>query len=203
MFSYRGAGKRLLDILLILVGSPLFVLVGGIVSIVVWVSIGRPVLFSQRRPGLDGRLFTLRKFRTMTRATNSDGALLPDAARLTPVGKWLRSASLDELPELWNVLVGDMSLVGPRPLLAKYLDRYSARQAMRHAVRPGITGLAQVNGRNAASWEQKFEYDVHYVEHYSLSMDVMILAKTAAVVFRREGINQAGHATMEEFKGER
>ena len=198
---YRFAGKRLLDVVLVLIGAPVFVLVSTIVSIVVLISIGRPVLFSQRRPGLNARLFTLRKFRTMTQATDSSGVLLPDDVRLTAAGRWLRAASLDELPELWNVLIGDMSLVGPRPLLPRYLDRYSTRQAMRHLVRPGVTGLAQVNGRNAASWEQKFEYDVQYVEQYSLSMDMRILAKTALVVLRRDGVNQAGHATMEEFRG--
>ena len=163
--------------------------------------IGAPVFFRQQRPGLHGQPFQMVKFRTMTDARGPDGALLPDAERLTPFGRFLRSASLDELPELWNVLRGDMSLVGPRPLLMEYLPLYTPEQARRHAVRPGITGWAQVNGRNALSWEEKFALDVWYVDHQSLALDIRILWLTARKVLAREGISAAGEATMGKFTG--
>jgi len=203
MSIYRAAGKRVLDVLVVLIGSPFIALVTLAVWIAVRLSIGRPALFVQQRPGWKAKPFTMRKFRTMTDAVDATGHLLPDADRLTPLGRWLRATSLDELPELWNVFTGEMSLVGPRPLLIRYLPLYNPRQARRHEVRPGITGLAQVNGRNQASWEEKFENDVQYVERYSFAMDVSILWRTASVVFKREGISQSGHATMEEFRGSR
>ena len=163
---------------------------------------GWPPTFAQKRPGLHGKIFTLLKFRSMTGATAPDGTLLPDAERLTAFGQFLRSSSLDELPELWNVLRGDMSLVGPRPLLVQYLSRYTPEQSRRHEVRPGITGWAQVNGRNGLTWEQKFELDVWYVDNWSLGLDLKILWRTAAAVLRREGISAAGDATMPEFMGQ-
>lgn len=162
---------------------------------------GSSVLFRQKRPGLGGRVFEILKFRTMRESVGADGAPLPDDERLTRVGRALRAASIDELPQLLNVLRGDMSLVGPRPLLVQYLPRYSARQARRHDVKPGITGWAQINGRNAISWKQKFELDVWYVENWSLLLDFKILALTAAKVVRRTGISQSGQATMQEFMG--
>jgi lipopolysaccharide/colanic/teichoic acid biosynthesis glycosyltransferase len=163
--------------------------------------LGSPVLFRQVRPGLLGRPFTMVKFRTMTDKRGPDGALLPDAQRLTPFGRFLRASSLDELPELWNVLKGDMSLVGPRPLLMEYLPLYTPEQARRHAVRPGITGWAQVNGRNAISWADKFALDVWYVDHRSLWLDVQILWRTVRKVLVRDGISAAGEATMSKFTG--
>lgn len=159
------------------------------------------MLFRQMRPGLHGEPFTLYKFRTMTDARDADGNLLPDAQRLTRFGRFLRSTSLDELPELWNVLKGDMSLVGPRPLLMQYLERYTPEQKRRHEVRPGITGWAQVNGRNAITWEEKFALDVWYVDNQSLWLDLRILMLTVWKVLRREAISQAGNATMTEFMG--
>lgn len=164
-------------------------------------TLGAPVFFRQQRPGRHGQPFFIYKFRTMTDERDADGHLLPDAQRLTRLGKFLRASSLDELPQLWNVLKGEMSLVGPRPLLMQYLDRYSARQAKRHDVPPGITGLAQVRGRNSLSWEEKFELDVEYVENWSLVLDLQILAETALRVVDRRGISQGGHATMPEFMG--
>lgn len=163
--------------------------------------LGRPVFFRQTRPGLHGQPFEMVKFRTMTDACGPDGALLPDAERLTSFGRFLRSTSLDELPELWNVLKGDMSLVGPRPLLMEYLPLYSPEQARRHAVRPGVTGWAQVNGRNAISWEEKFALDTWYVDHQSLLLDMRILWLTIKKVLVREGISAAGEATMGKFTG--
>jgi lipopolysaccharide/colanic/teichoic acid biosynthesis glycosyltransferase len=163
--------------------------------------LGSPVFFRQFRPGKHGEPFELVKFRTMTDARNAEGTVLSDAERLTAFGRFLRSSSLDELPELWNVLKGDMSLVGPRPLLMEYLPRYSREQARRHEVRPGITGWAQVNGRNALSWEEKFKLDVWYVDHRSLSLDVKILWMTLSKVLRREGISAEGEATMSRFMG--
>lgn len=195
--------KRLLDIaaslFLLVVLSPLLLVTALAVR---WV-IGTPVLFHQMRPGLGGKPFQLVKFRTMTDRRDAEGNLLPDADRLTRFGRWLRASSLDELPELINVLRGDMSLVGPRPLLMEYLPLYSPEQARRHEVRPGITGWAQVNGRNALSWEEKLRLDVWYVEHRSLLLDIRILCATALRVFRREGISQPGHATVERFTGAR
>jgi lipopolysaccharide/colanic/teichoic acid biosynthesis glycosyltransferase len=163
--------------------------------------LGSPVLFRQVRPGLQGRPFTMVKFRTMTDERGPDGALLPDAQRLTPFGRFLRASSLDELPELWNVLKGEMSLVGPRPLLMEYLPLYTPEQARRHAARPGITGWAQVNGRNAISWADKFALDVWYVDHRSLWLDVQILWRTVRKVLVRDGISAAGEATMPKFTG--
>jgi lipopolysaccharide/colanic/teichoic acid biosynthesis glycosyltransferase len=163
--------------------------------------LGNPVLFKQVRPGLNGRPFKMVKFRTMTDARGPNGALLPDAQRLTPFGRFLRASSLDELPELWNVLKGEMSLVGPRPLLMEYLPLYTPEQARRHEVRPGITGWAQVNGRNAISWEDKFALDVWYVDHRSLLLDVRILWMTVKKVLVRDGISAAGEATMPKFSG--
>jgi lipopolysaccharide/colanic/teichoic acid biosynthesis glycosyltransferase len=163
--------------------------------------LGSPVLFRQVRPGLQGRPFTMVKFRTMTDERGPDGALLPDAQRLTSFGRFLRASSLDELPELWNVLKGDMSLVGPRPLLMEYLPLYTPEQARRHEVRPGITGWAQVNGRNAISWADKFALDVWYVDHRSLWLDVQILWRTVRKVLVRDGISAAGEATMSKFTG--
>jgi sugar transferase EpsL len=176
---------------------PLFVLLAFGVRL----RLGSPVFFRQMRPGLLGKPFSMVKFRTMTDARDAEGRLLPDEERLTPFGRFLRSTSLDELPELWNVLRGDMSLVGPRPLLLAYLDRYSPEQARRHEVRPGITGLAQVNGRNALSWEEKFRLDVVYVDTWTFGLDLRILAKTVVAVLRREGITAPGQSTAEEFRG--
>ncbi len=171
------------------------------IALFVRVKLGTPVFFRQQRPGLHGKPFTMVKFRTMTDGRDAAGNLLPDAERLTNFGRFLRSSSLDELPELWNVVKGDMSLVGPRPLLMRYLDRYTPEQTRRHEVRPGVTGWAQVNGRNAISWEDKFAYDVWYVDNLSFWLDLRILWLTVRKVLRREGVSQAGEATMEEFKG--
>jgi lipopolysaccharide/colanic/teichoic acid biosynthesis glycosyltransferase len=172
-----------------------------VVAVIVWIKIGTPVLFRHVRPGRDGRVFTLVKFRTMTDARDDRGDLLPDHVRLTAWGRLLRACSLDELPELWNVLRGEMSLVGPRPLLVEYLDRYTAEQSRRHEVAPGITGLAQVNGRNALGWDQRFVLDVRYVDTCSFGLDIRILLKTISNVVARRGITQPGHATAQEFMG--
>ena len=192
--------KRLMDFTMsfagLLVLSPLLLLL----AILIRLRLGSPVLFSQPRPGRDGRIFTLRKFRTMTDACGADGKPRLDAERLTPFGRMLRTTSLDELPELWNVLRGEMSLVGPRPLLVAYLERYTPEEARRHEVRPGLTGWAQVNGRNATTWEERLRLDVWYVDHRSFWLDLRILARTVALVFRREGINAPGSATMPEFR---
>jgi sugar transferase EpsL len=171
------------------------------VAAVVRVALGKPVIFRQRRPGLRGQPFTIYKFRTMTDATDATGRPLDDAARLTRLGKFLRSTSLDELPQLWNVAKGELSLVGPRPLLMEYLPLYTQEQARRHDVLPGITGVAQINGRNAISWEEKFAYDVWYVDNWSLVLDASLLAKTAWRVFRREDTTHEGHVTMPNFTG--
>lgn len=171
------------------------------VALLVRLKLGKPVFFTQPRPGRNGRVFSLIKFRTMTDGRDRNGRPLPDEQRLTPIGKFLRRWSLDELPELWNVLKGEMSLVGPRPLLMDYLALYTPTQARRHEVRPGITGLAQAKGRNAIGWEEKFALDVWYVDHWSWRLDMEILGETALRVLRREGISQAGHATMERFRG--
>jgi len=195
--------KRCFDFVVALAGivvlSPLLLI---IVALVRW-RLGSPVLFRQQRPGLGGRPFTLVKFRTMTDARAADGAAAPDAQRLTAFGRFLRSTSLDELPELYNVLVGDMSLVGPRPLLMEYLSLYNAHQRRRHEVRPGITGWAQVNGRNAITWERKFDLDVWYVDNASFLLDLKILWLTLWRVLRREGISAADSATAERFTGSR
>jgi len=171
-----------------------------VLALMVRLILGKPVLFRQQRPGLHGRPFTIYKFRTMTEAREAHGNLLPDGERLTRFGRFLRSTSLDELPELFNVLNGDMSLVGPRPLLMQYLDRYTPEQARRHEVKPGLTGWSQVNGRNAISWEEKFGLDVWYVDNRSMWLDIKIILITAWMILRREGINQPGQPTMEEFK---
>lgn len=198
--TVSGVVKRSLDIigalLLLLVLGP----VGVGVACLVRVMLGPPVIFRQQRPGLKGRPFTIYKFRTLSEARDAHGNLLPDGERLTPFGKLLRSTSLDELPELLNVLKGDMSLVGPRPLLMHYLDRYTPEQARRHEVKPGVTGWTQVNGRNAITWEEKFDLDVWYVDHWSIGLDIQIIVITIWKTMMREGINQPGQATMEEFK---
>lgn len=193
--------KRLLDLAL---AVPAFLLLSPLmlaIALAVRLRLGPGVLFRQQRPGRNGRPFTILKFRTMRAATDAAGRPLPDAERLTRLGRFLRQASLDELPELLNVIRGNMSLVGPRPLLVQYLDRYTQRQARRHEVRPGITGWAQVHGRNDISWEEKFELDVWYVDNRSLRLDLKILLLTVWKVLRREGISQPGQATAEEFRG--
>ncbi|MGI5916064.1 MAG: sugar transferase [Anaerolineae bacterium] len=198
---YRRYGKRLFDLLLTIPALVMFSPLMALMALLVRLKLGSPVLFRQKRPGLHGEPFTLFKFRTMTGERDDAGNLLPDEQRLTRFGSLLRSTSLDELPELWNVLRGEMSLVGPRPLLMQYLPLYTPEQARRHDVRPGITGWAQVNGRNALTWKEKFELDVWYVDHCSFGVDVQILARTVWRVLRRDGISQAGHATMEPFTG--
>jgi sugar transferase EpsL len=199
--SYRRFGKRLLDVgaaaVALVVLSPIVLLTAALVQ----VAMGSPILFRQRRPGLFGRPFVLYKFRTMRNSPAPDGGELPDEDRLTPLGRWLRSTSLDELPELVNVLKGDMSLVGPRPLLMEYLPLYTEDQARRHDVRPGLTGWAQVNGRNAVSWPEKFRLDVWYVDNAGFALDLRILLMTARQIVRREGITQTGHVTAERFTG--
>lgn len=193
--------KRLIDILGSLIGiivlSPVYIIVG----ILVYLKLGSPILFSQMRPGKDEKIFKMYKFRSMLDSTNHLGEVLPDEERLTPFGARLRSTSLDELPELFNVLKGEMSLVGPRPLLVEYLDLYSDEQKKRHKMRPGITGWAQVNGRNSISWSEKLNLDVEYVENFNLLLDIKILFMTVFKVFKKEGINQEGNATMEAFTG--
>jgi sugar transferase EpsL len=196
MMAKRAFDVAIASVLLVIL-SPLLV----VLAMTVRLLLGAPVLFHQKRPGLGGRPFTMYKFRTMTDACDPTGKLLPDAQRLTKTGWLLRSTSLDELPELINVLKGDMSLVGPRPLLMQYLARYTPEQARRHEVRPGITGWAQVNGRNALSWARKFELDVWYVDHASFGLDLRIIGLTLWKILKREGISQAGRATMEEFTG--
>jgi sugar transferase EpsL len=200
---YHRFGKRLLDFGLTL--SALLVLspVLAILALLVRIKLGAPVLFRQQRPGLNGRPFAIYKFRTMTDVHDADGQPLPDAERLSKFGRFLRSTSLDELPELINVLKGEMSIVGPRPLLMQYLERYTPQQARRHDARPGITGWAQINGRNAITWEQKFELDVWYVDHVSLWLDVKIIAATVWKTLKREGISQPGQATAQEFMGKK
>ena len=193
--------KRLFDFAFALLGLIALALPLLILIVLVRRKLGSPVFFRQVRPGLDGKPFEMVKFRTMTDERSPDGQLQPDAVRLTAFGRFLRSTSLDELPELWNVLKGDMSLVGPRPLLMEYLPLYTPEQARRHEVRPGVTGWAQVNGRNAISWEEKFELDVWYVDHQSLWLDIKILWLTVKKVLVREGISAAGDATMPIFKG--
>lgn len=193
--------RRIFDLTVLLLTSWLWVPLTLLVAVCVRCFMGSPVIFSQQRTGLNGKLFRLRKFRTMRDARDAAGNLLPDHLRITPFARLLRASSLDELPGLLNVLRGDMSLVGPRPLLPEYLSLYSAEQARRHLVKPGVTGWAQINGRNQLSWERKFEYDVWYVDHRSLWLDIRILLLTVARVFRAEGISQAGHATAEKFRG--
>lgn len=201
MGPFSRVAKRLLDLTAsgigLVVASPVL---AGVTALVVRHH-GWPPLFTQQRPGFRGKIFTIYKFRTMTLECDSTGKLLPDAARLTSFGRWLRATSLDELPELWNVLKGDLSLVGPRPLLVEYLPRYSPEQSRRHDVKPGLTGWAQVNGRNSLSWEEKFALDVWYVDNASFWLDLQILAMTAVKVVRREGISAPGEATMAPFMG--
>ena len=193
--------KRFFDLIIalsaLLVISPILVFIG----VLIFILQGTPIIFTQDRPGLNGKVFKMMKFRTMLDGKDKQGNLLPDSERMTKFGSFLRSTSLDELPGLFNVLKGDMSLVGPRPLLVQYLPLYSAEQARRHNVRPGITGWAQVNGRNAISWEQKFKFDVWYVDNQSLLLDFKILLLTVKKVFVREGISADGHVTIEPFKG--
>jgi len=196
---YRLFGKRIFDIgtsmFGIIVVLPFLFMIGCAVR----KRLGKPIFFCQERPGLNGKPFHILKFRTMIDNRGSMGELLPDSKRLTPFGQWMRRTSLDELPELLNVIKGEMSLVGPRPLLMQYLDRYTPKQARRHEVKPGITGWAQINGRNAITWEEKFKLDVWYVDHMSFGLDIKILALTILKVLNREGISQEGHATAEEF----
>ena len=195
--------KRVFDLLASAIG---LLILAVPLSLLAWLlrrKLGSPILFTQVRPGLHGKPFRMVKFRTMTDARDASGALLPDAQRLTPFGRFLRASSLDELPELWNVLRGEMSLVGPRPLLMEYLPLYSPEQARRHEVRPGITGWAQVNGRNAINWADKFALDVWYVDHRSLWLDVRILWLTVRKVVVRDGISAAGEATMPKFEGDK
>lgn len=198
---YKRFVKRCLDFLLSLAALIILSPVLLLVAILVRCKLGSPILFKQKRPGLHEKIFCMYKFRTMTDAKDADGNLLPDEMRLTKFGKLLRSTSLDELPELFNILKGDMAIVGPRPLLVQYLPRYNERQHHRHDVRPGFTGLAQVNGRNSISWQEKFEWDVRYVENVSFLMDLRIIAKTVKVVLKRDGISSETSATMEEFRG--
>jgi len=193
--------KRLIDVLLTIFGMLLLAPFFMVLIILIRVKLGGPVFFVQLRPGMNGKPFRMIKFRTMTDARDAEGGLLPDAKRLTPFGTFLRSTSLDELPELWNVLKGDMSLVGPRPLLMEYMPLYSPEQMRRHEVRPGISGWAQVNGRNALSWEEKFDHDVWYVDHHSAKLDMRILLMTVRKVLCRDGISQSGEATMSKFTG--
>ncbi len=193
--------KRIFDIFAALIGLILLSPILLITAVIVRIKLGSPVIFKQQRPGLNGKSFYMYKFRTMTDQRDAEGNLLPDDRRLPTFGKMLRSTSLDELPELICVLTGDMSIVGPRPLMMKYLPRYTPEQARRHEVKPGITGWAQINGRNAISWEEKFKLDVWYVDNWNLWIDVKIIFKTFTAVFGRRGINQQGQATAEEFMG--
>lgn len=191
--------KRVFDLVAVVVTAPLWLPLLAVLAVLVRTKLGSPVFFRQDRPGHRERIFRLYKFRTMTDARDATGALRPDAERLTPFGRWLRATSLDELPELWNVLRGEMSLVGPRPLLVQYLPRYTAEQRRRHDVPPGLTGWAQVNGRNALTWEEKFRLDVWYVDHRTFGLDLRILFRTLRQVVAREGISAPGEATMPEF----
>ena len=193
--------KRIFDLVITLIGLLLLVPVIILVAALVRLKLGSAIFFKQSRPGLNGRIFTILKFRTMTNECDKDDMLLPDEVRLTKFGKFLRSTSLDELPGLWNVLKGDMSLVGPRPLLVEYLPLYSEKQSRRHEVKPGITGWAQVNGRNAISWDEKFDLDVWYVDNQSIWLDIKILWMTVKKVIVRDGISQSNHVTMDKFKG--
>jgi lipopolysaccharide/colanic/teichoic acid biosynthesis glycosyltransferase len=193
--------KRIFDILFSILAMVILSPLVLIISILLWVSEGWPVIFSQDRPGFHGKIFRIWKFRTMRELRDENGNLLPDVERISPLGKFLRKFSLDELPEFFNVLIGEMSMVGPRPLLVAYLDRYSSQQARRHEVLPGITGWAQINGRNAISWQTKFELDVWYVDHWTFWLDLKILFLTVWKTLSGEGISQPGRATMDEFMG--
>ena len=201
MTVYRRWGKRALDLVFLFLVSPVLLPVTIVVALLVLLQMGRPIFFRQVRPGYKARPFTLLKFRSMNSSTDKQGGLLSDDKRLTRLGRFLRRCSLDELPQLWNVLKGDMSFVGPRPLLMQYLDRYSAQQARRHEVKPGITGWAQVNGRNALSWEERFQHDVWYADNWNLWLDLKIVSKTIQKVFSQEGVSKSGHATVPEFIG--
>lgn len=192
--------KRIFDLVAVILTAPLWLPLVAILAVLIRVKLGSPVFFRQKRPGHREAVFELIKFRTMTDARDAAGELLPDATRLTPFGKWLRGTSLDELPELINVLRGEMSLVGPRPLLVQYLARYTPEQKRRHEVQPGLTGWAQINGRNALSWEEKFKLDVWYVDHRTLGLDLRILFRTVWQVVSRQGISAPGDATMPEFR---
>ena len=198
---YRCFFKRFIDILAVLIAFTCFWWVFLIVGYLVKTKLGSPVIFKQARPGKDGKIFTMYKFRSMTDIKDNNGKLLSDAERLPKFGRLLRATSLDELPELWNVLKGEMSLVGPRPLLVEYLERYNEFQARRHEVHPGITGWAQVNGRNAISWDEKFRLDVEYVDNYNFLLDMKILFLTVKKVFVKEGISQEDNVTMSKFEG--
>lgn len=198
---YGRFGKRLFDLILVIPALCLLLPLLLIVAVLVYLKLGAPILYRQQRPGWNGDPFTIVKFRTMIDAVDIKGNPLPDAQRLTPLGRFLRSTSLDELPELFNVLHGKMSLVGPRPLLIEYLERYTPAQMRRHQVKPGLTGWAQINGRNNLTWEQKFTLDVWYVDHLSFWLDIKIIMLTIWRLLQRDGINHPGHVTMEEFKG--
>lgn len=198
---YRKVIKRILDFVLSLLGIIILLIPMAVIALLVRIKLGSPVIFGQERPGKDRKLFRMYKFRSMTDERGPDGELLPDADRLTPFGKKLRALSLDELPELFNVLKGDMSLVGPRPFLKKYLPLYNEEQNRRHEVRPGMTGLAQTKGRNLVDWQERFRYDVYYVDHLSFKLDLKIVFKTLSTVLRREGIHSGTSETMEEFTG--
>jgi sugar transferase EpsL len=193
--------KRLFDLIITTIGLVVLLPLMLVLALLVWIFLGTPILFRQPRPGYKGRPFITYKFRTMTNRAGPDGKLLPDAERLTSFGRFLRSTSLDDLPQVFNVLRGEMSLVGPRPLLMQYLERYTPGQMRRHDALPGITGWAQINGRNALDWDEKFRLDVWYVEHWSFWLDLKILFLTPWKVFTRAGISQPGHVTAEEFKG--
>lgn len=198
---YEKFFKRPMDLMLSFVGLILLSPILLIISLLIRVKLGTPIIFKQQRPGLNEKIFTIYKFKTMTNEKDGNGKLLPDSERLTKFGKWLRSTSLDELPELWNILKGDMSIVGPRPLLVEYLPLYNEHQRRRHEIRPGLTGLAQVNGRNAISWEEKFEYDVKYVDNPGLFIDLKIFILTLKAALTREGINFDSYHTMKPFRG--
>lgn len=193
--------KRIIDFILSLIAIIILSPVIIVTSILVAIKLGRPVIFKQQRPGLDEKIFTMYKFRSMTDEWDENGELLPDEVRLTGFGKKLRATSLDELPELFNILKGDMAIVGPRPLLVSYLPLYNDFQKQRHFVKPGITGYAQINGRNAISWEEKFEFDVEYIKSINFFLDIKIILLTVKTVFLKEGINSESNATMEDFKG--
>lgn len=195
------ASKRIFDLILSVIGLVLLSPLILVTALAVWIGLGWPVIFGQKRPGYQAKIFTIYKFRTMRDLRDKDGNLLPDAERMTKLGRFIRSTSLDELPELFNVLKGEMSIVGPRPLLIAYLDRYTAEQSRRHDVLPGITGWAQINGRNAISWEEKFALDVWYVDHWSLWLDIRIIFLSVWKVLKRESINTPGAATAPEFMG--
>lgn len=197
---YREVSKRIFDIFLALFlfifMSPIFVIVGFLI----FIFMGKPIIFKQERPGLNGKLFTIFKFRTMNNSTDENGVLVQDSERITYLGKVLRSSSIDELPEIWNILTGKMSFVGPRPLLVEYLDLYSAQQSRRHEVKPGLTGWAQVNGRNNISWEDKFNLDIWYVDKVSFMLDLKIILKTITYIIKREGVTSKNHVTSPKFK---